>query len=263
MADFLNLKLKRSVLADILHIVFNLVFAILTLLLVIIFPETPLFAMALIFLGKWRIFAVRRRYWWPNFLASLPDLIVGFSLVVLMWQAANSANGLGVSALPIQIVLTILHIVWLIFIKPQHKEIWVVSQAATAQFLGFAALFSVASKVPLPMTIIFAFIVGYAIARQILLLHDEKKMNIIALIWGLVAAEISFAAWHWTIAYAVTPLIAIPQSAIIITLLGFATYSFYSGFRRHKKVLWEDVAWPAIFSSVVIILLVVVAGGIL
>lgn len=262
MADFLSLKFKRSVLADIFHLIFNLLLAVFSLVLILAFPETPFFAMVLIFLGKWRIFAVRRRYWWPNLLASLPDIIVGFGLVVLIWRAGLLANSLGLNALPVQIILAVLHAAWLIFLKPQHKEIFIVFQAAVAQFVGIMALLSVANTLPLAITILFAFIIGYAAARHILLIHEEKQMNIIALAWGLVVSEICFAAWHWTIAYSITPLIAIPQGAIIVIMLGFAVYCFYDSFRRHKKVRSEDIILPTFFSSFVILILLILGGGI-
>src|SRR3954447_5805850 len=61
-------------------------------------------AILLIFLSKWRMFAVRPRYWLANLVANGVDIIVGISLVLFM---ANT------SIVWWQIFWTVLYAIWL------------------------------------------------------------------------------------------------------------------------------------------------------
>ena len=47
--------------------------------------QTPFPALALVVLSKWRIIAVRPRFWWANIQANLVDLTVGIGVVGLMY----------------------------------------------------------------------------------------------------------------------------------------------------------------------------------
>src|ERR1700722_11517154 len=47
-------------------------------------------ALAIILLSKWRMFAVRRRYWPANIRANDIDIIVGVSAVIFMSQTSSS-----------------------------------------------------------------------------------------------------------------------------------------------------------------------------
>ena len=69
-------KLKgRNITSSILHILFNAVFAAMVFLAINIGGQIEV-ALILILVSKWRIFAVRSRYWGVNILANLVDIVV-------------------------------------------------------------------------------------------------------------------------------------------------------------------------------------------
>src|SRR6266567_3449115 len=67
-------------------------------------------AFILILLSKWRMFAVRLRFWPANIRANAVDMIVGFSVLALMLQTTSPA---------LQAMWALLYAVWLVAIKPQ------------------------------------------------------------------------------------------------------------------------------------------------
>ena len=78
-------------------------------------------AVALVFMSKWRVLAVRPRFWLANLIANTVDLIVGLSYVTLVYCMTGSVG--------VQAALTVLYIVWLLIIKPRSKHTYVVIQA--------------------------------------------------------------------------------------------------------------------------------------
>src|SRR5579864_9817282 len=66
-------------------------------------------ALAIILLSKWRMFAVRPRYWLANIRANAVDIIVGVSFLVLMVHSGTQLW---------QLILALLYAVWLLVIKP-------------------------------------------------------------------------------------------------------------------------------------------------
>src|SRR6201996_8315881 len=87
-------------------------------------------ALSLILLSKWRMFAVRPRFWLANIQANAIDIIIGVSVLAFM-VAAGAATGNEF----VQLVWAVLWAGWLIGIKPKADTLWVSLQA----FIGFAA----------------------------------------------------------------------------------------------------------------------------
>ncbi|MCL2037917.1 hypothetical protein FWG95_02855 [Candidatus Saccharibacteria bacterium] len=261
MVEWIRLARKRGLWADVLHAVFNLLFATLVVATVMFFPDTPWPALLLVLLSKWRVLAVRPRYWWNNILSSLPDLVMGLGMVVLMWQAGVLGSAVAMMAWPMQIVLGAFYAFWLIWLKPQHKHKLILVQSGVSQFVGLMAIFGVAYLLPLWAVVGLAFIVSFAAARQILGLHEEKDQTLLALIWGLAVSQLAFAAWHWTVAYQITPLLRVPQMAIVIAVLSFVAERAYAGWHNDHKIQWHEVQVSVIFAIAVIGLLVVGFGG--
>ncbi len=263
MVEWIRLARKRGLWADVLHAVFNLLFAALVLAAVMFFPDTPWPALLLVFLSKWRTLAVRPRYWWKNILSNLPDIILGLGMVILMWQAGVAGAAAGITAWPMQLVLGVIYAIWLIWLKPQHKHNLVLVQSGLSQFIGLAAIFSLAYMMPLGVMVGLAFIIAFAAARQILSLHEEKDQTLLALVWGFAVSQLAFAAWHWTVTYHITPLLAIPQIAIVAAALGFVAERAYAGWRDDHIIQWREIQVSVIFAVAVIGLLVVGFGGLI
>src|SRR5688572_27259291 len=72
--------------------------------------------LALILLSKWRMFAVRPRYWPANVRQNAVDIIVGVSFLIFMANSVTAAW---------QLSWAVFYAVWLLFIKPKSSVLWV------------------------------------------------------------------------------------------------------------------------------------------
>lgn len=211
---------------------------------------SPYAAFALILLSKWRIFAVRPRYWFANLQANMVDIIVGISTVVLLYAAHG--------AVAVQVVLTLLYVGWLLIIKPRSKRTYVAIQAGTAVFLGVTALMTVSFDWIASPVVLLMWVIGYSAARHVLGSYDEAHISFYSLVWGLLFAEIGWLAYHWTFAYTLPGLgdIKLPQVAFIALAMSFMAESVYASYTRHGSVRSNDVTLPLLLCvSIILILL--------
>src|SRR5277367_2987247 len=91
-------------------------------------------ALSIVVLSKWRMIAVKPRFWAANIRANAVDLMVGLSLVLFMVHA---------SSLWLQLVWTALYAIWLVAIKPGSGVLTVMGQAFIGQFAALSALYLV------------------------------------------------------------------------------------------------------------------------
>lgn len=257
--EFLKFVRKRSFLSEFVYTILNIALAV-GLLFIVLYTGSVWFAIALILVSKWRVFAVRPRYWWANLQSNLVDFIVSISLVLHM-HTLNEAPIGETTKLMLLIGLTASYIVWLLFIKPRSKRIFMAFQAGIAIFLGMSALFTISYSWPVSGVVLGAWLIGFAGARHILNSYDEETHGLfLGLAWGLVLAEISWVSYHWAIAYPLpgAPSLMLPQVAIITTLVSFLAYKAYSSFYHHAKVRMTDVLLPLLFTiSVILVLLLI------
>ncbi len=252
MVELIKSSNRRSVLASFLHAFFYVVYAIAVLVLLIVFPTAPWAALALVVVSKWRVVAVRPRYWWANILSNLPDTLFGMGVVILMWASAS---------LPLQIALTLGHIAWLIYLKPKHTRHMMMIQAGVSQFIAIWALFVVGHVLPLSAVVVLMFIIGFSSARHALSTYDEADRGLLSLIWGFLAAQLGFVAWHWTIAYSIAPTLKIPQIAIIIAAIAMLAERGYAAWYDDGRISWSEMKWPTIFVGLVLALLLLMFSG--
>lgn len=248
--EFLKIVRRRSVLSEIIYTVLNVALAIAVLIAVRV-TDSPVAALSLVFLSKWRVLAVRPRYWFVNVQANLVDLIVSVSLVVLLYAADG--------ALLVQIILTALYIGWLLFVKPRSKRAWVTVQAGVALFVGIVALYTVSYAWPSSVVTVLMWLIGYSTARHVLGAYDEAHLLFLSLVWGLFMAELGWLAYHWTIAYSIPGIesIKIPQIAIIAAGIGFLAERIYASQAKHESVRPAEIMLPALLTLSVIMVLVV------
>lgn len=254
--EFLKVRNRRSLLSGFLYAALNI--GLVVALFVSIYVTGSIYlAFALVLLSKWRVLAVRPRYWFANIQANLVDLIVSLGLVVFMYLVSQS-NAPSVEFWSMQAFLMIIYAVWLLLIKPRSKRSFVVIQSGSALFIGMAALSMVSYEWFVSIVVIIAGLIGYSSARHVLSNYDEKYTTLISLAWGFVLAEISWLAYHWSIGYqlpGITSLL-LPQVAIIAILFGFVSYHIYDSYHRHERVRLNDVLLPIIFTISVTLLLV-------
>lgn len=243
---------KRSFLSEVAYVILNIALAV-ALLVIVIVVNVPWPALGLVLLSKWRIFAVRSRYWIANIRANMIDLIVGVSMVVLLYSAGDDRV--------VQICLTALYIAWLLFLKPRSKRRYIASQAAVGLLFGIAAIVQISPELPSSVVVLASWLVGYSATRHVLSVEHETHINFLSLLWGFVVAEIMWLAYHWTIGYAVGGTLHLAQVTIIIFALSFLAERIYMSHHRNGKIVASDVFMPALLSVSIIGVVVFVFGG--
>ena len=240
--DLLKAVKRRSAISDLIYNILNIGLAIALLVVIqtagILWP-----ALLLVLLSKWRVLAVRPRYWLANIQANLVDFIVSFSTVVFLFGAQESGA--------LQIIITLLYIAWLLALKPRSKRHLVVVQAGVAAFVGMAALSMISFAWPVSIVVAGAWLIGYASARHALSAYDESHILVLSLIWGFVVAEISWIAYHWTVAYDIPGLagIEIPQIALLVLAISFVAERVYSSYAKHDEFRMADVVLPLLLAG--------------
>ena len=81
--EFLKFVRKRSFLSEFTYTVLNIALAV-GVFLIVRYTDAVWFAIVLVVVSKWRVLAVRPRYWWANIQSNMVDFIVSLSVVILM-----------------------------------------------------------------------------------------------------------------------------------------------------------------------------------
>ena len=246
----------RSVLSEIVYVVLNTLLVISVTVLIIATDHWAL-SVALVLLSKWRIFAVRPRFWLANIKSNLVDTIVGVSFVFIIFLAGNEA-------IIARLVLTALYIIWVLIIKPKSSEKMIEAQAATALFLGTTASTLMLYEFSSIFLVIANFTIAYSAVRHVLLFDDDtENIQFIPLVFGLLIAELSWISYHWLIAYRIPATeLRIPQLSIIVLLVGFSSLSVYRSHQKHGgQVHFADVIMPIAFSIIIILTIVLAFSG--
>ena len=240
-----------SAVSDLAYILLNIVLAV-ALLAIVLAVQSRLPAFLLVILSKWRILAVRPRFWFKNIQSNLVDLIVGLSVVVLLYASSGAVG--------VQVGIATFFAVWLLFIKPRSKRSYVAFQAGAATFLGVNALFMESYAWPAEIVVLIMWLIGYAASRHVLSHYKEADRTFLSMIWGLVMAQIGWLGYHWAFAYNLPGLsgIELSQTAIIALVLAFLADRTYSSYYHNEGIIRSsDVLLPTIFSvSVIAVILV-------
>lgn len=257
--EFLKLVRRRSFLSEVVYTVLNVALAI-ALVLVIWYTASIPLALGLVLISKWRVLAVRARYWFVNIRSNLVDIIVSVSVVLHLYNINDSTLVDSTKALVLGVV-TLLYILWLLLLKPRSKRSYVAAQAGVALLLGVSALFAISFAWPASLVVAGMWLIGYSSASHVLNSYDDETHPLfLSLAWSVVMAELGWVAYHWTVAYTLPFVnnLLIPQIAIITTLLGFVAYKSYDSFYHHQKIRMSDIILPLLFTLSIIAVLVFV-----
>lgn len=250
MADFLKSTRRKSFLSEVMYYTLNigLVVAIFTMSQTI---QSPILAIALVLLSKWRVLAVQPRYWWTNIQANMVDIIVGVSVVTLMYLPQVSIVA--------QVLLALLYVGWLVVLKPLSKRWHMMIQAFVAIVLGVTALYSVSYEWPVAIVVLCMMIIGYSAARHFLYTFEEQQIVLLSAIWALVFAEIGWLAYYWTFSYSLPFIssIKIPQVTIIVALMSFLAGRIYRSWSVNGRIVASEVTLPTVFSALLIGVIIV------
>lgn len=250
MADFLKISKHRTLLNEIVYYTLNIGLAIIIFILAQTI-QSPMLAVMLVLISKWRVLAVRPRFWWTNIQANMVDIIVGISIVTLMY--------LPQLAVGVQLALAILYIVWLLVLKPRSGRKYMMIQSLMAILLGVTALYAVSYEWPVIVVVSMMMIIGYSAARHFLYSYEEQQMVLLSAIWGLAFAQIGWLAYYWTYSYSPPGFVVlrIPQVTIIVILMSFVAERIYRSSVRNKKIVVGDIVMPVAFSALLIFAILV------
>lgn len=251
MADYMFIRKSRNALSSFLHVILNLALSVVSIGATVI-TGNCLIGLVLVVISKWRIFAVNHRYWLVNIRASLVDIIVGTSFVLLAYAA-------GTEFLPVHYALILGYAIWLILIKPRSSTNFTIIQAIAAILLGGTAATIFAAISDSVVLVLASFLLGYAAIHHVLIQSDDQGSTLISLTAGLVFAEIGWLCHSWLIIYTIgTTGICLSQTALILSVLAFTFFKIHAAIlEKSDKMRFADVALPILFSLLVIIVLVV------
>lgn len=237
----LALRIKpKSGFADLAHIGLNALLP--ALLYVLVRIDFALLAAALIILSKWRMFAVRPRYWLANIRANAVDVMVGVSAVVLM-----SSTSIGMW----QVVWAAAYSLWLVVLKPGSSTLQVTFQAGIGHFVSLMALFLVSGSMPLYALVIATWAVCYLSARHFFSSFDEPYTQLFAHLWAYFAAALVWVLGHWLLFYNV-----LAQPTLLLVVIGYGLASlYYLGQTDRLSPVWRRQFILMMIAIVAVVLL--------
>lgn len=207
--------------------------------------ELAWLALAVVLASKWRVIAVAPRHWLANFRTNSPDLIVNFSFIVLLMRAAT---------LPANILLVGLYVIWLVWLKPQSRELYVGLQSLVTHFLGLSALFWVSDSLNEVFVVLIAWLIALSAGRHFLSHFEEPLMRVMSYGWALFVAEIIWLANRWLVIYPLSSDIVVPQVAVVVTLIAYILGTFY--LLSQRGVLKRAIARNYLFAGCLILITV-------
>jgi hypothetical protein len=197
-------------------------------------------ALAMIILSKWRMFAVRPRFWAANIRANAVDLMVGLSVVTFMTQT---------SSVWLQLVWAVAYAVWLLAIKPASTTFMITLQAFIGQFVALMALYSAWTDGPLYGLSLGTGLICFLAARHFLDAFDEPYARMLAYVWGYFGAALAWLLGHWLLFYSV-----IAQPTLLLSSLGYGLAVLY--YLDHNERLSKGMRRQFIFIMLAIVLVV-------
>ena len=197
-------------------------------------------ALSIVVLSKWRMFAVRPRFWAANVRANSVDLMVGLSTVVFMVHSGGAA---------LQLFWTVLYAIWLLGVKPRSTTLWVSAQAAIAQLAALSALYTAWADGPM---IALTFLTGlfcFFAARHFFDTFDEPYARMLSYSWGYFGAALAWLLSHWLLFYGV-----ISQPTLLLSALGYGLAALY--YLDHYDKLNKGLRRQFIFIMVAVVMVV-------
>jgi hypothetical protein len=233
-------KLKpASGFSRVVHLGFNVLLPLIVFVLVRI--HFLQLALAVILLSKWRMFAVRPRFWAANIRANAVDILVGVSVLVFM---AHSGSQL------LQLVWVVLYGVWLVSIKPASNALMVSVQAMIGLLCGLMALFVAWAAGPLYGLVLATGLICYLSAHHFFDSFDEPYARLLAYTWGYFGAALVWVLGHWLLFYG-----RVAQPVLLLITVGYGLGALY--YLDHHGKMSKNVRRQFIFIMIAVVLIIV------
>ncbi|MFA5004176.1 MAG: hypothetical protein WC498_02760 [Candidatus Saccharimonadales bacterium] len=224
--------------SQIVHFGYNVSLPLLVFLLVRI--DFIQLALSVILLSKWRMFAVRPRFWLANVRANAIDVTIGLS--ALAFTVATGSELL-------QIVWALLWAGWLIFIKPKTSVLMISVQALIGFVAGLLALFLAWDHGPLAGLVLITGALCFFAAHHFFDSFEEPYSRLLAFVWGYFGAALTWVLGHWLLFYGI-----VAQPALLLISLGFGLGALY--YLDHFDRLTVNIQRQFIFIMVIVVLVV-------
>jgi len=200
-------------------------------------------ALALVVLSKWRMFAVRPRFWPAIVRANAVDIMVGVSAVVFMQHSLDRPL--------VQLLWAALYAGWLLFLKPGTTTLLISAQAFLAQLAGLSALYLVWADGPLYGLVFATALICYVAARHFFDSFDEPYSRMLSYLWAYFAAGLAWVLGHWLLYY----VSVVAQPTIVLTTIGYGLAVLYY-FDHYNKL--HSVLRRQLLTIMAVILLVLI-----
>jgi hypothetical protein len=197
-------------------------------------------ALAVIVLSKWRMFAVRPRFWAVNVRANAVDLMVGLSAVLFMTHN---------DSLLMQSSWTVMYAIWLLAVKPGTTIPSITAQAFIGQLAALSALYLTWANGPVYALTFLTGLFCFLAARHFLDAFEEPYAKMLAYIWGYFGAALAWLLSHWLLYYRG---VALPT--LLLSTLGYGMAVLY--YLDHTDRLSKGVRRQFIFVMVAIVVVV-------
>lgn len=223
-----------------LYVLLNVLLPFVVLVLV----ETGFVSVAgvIILLSKWRMFAVRPRFWLANIRTNAVDLIVGLSTLAMLDGTQSELT---------RLVYVSAWILWLILVKPRNDVLWVSLQALVGQVLGLSALFSAFDHASLLTVVFLVGVVCFFSAHHFFYSFEEEYIRLLAYLWAYFGAALAWITSHWLIFY--YPVIAQPTLLLSTIAFSVGTLYYLDHFDKLSKVIRRQIIFILITIITVII----------
>lgn len=238
-------KLKpASGLSGVFHSILLVVFPLLLFILVRL--QFVQLAFILIVLSKWRMLAVRPRFWPANIRANSVDIMVGVSSLVFMVQTGSAAW---------QLLWALLYAAWLIFLKPGSSVLYTSLQAGVGFLFGLMAMFIAWGGAASYVLVLATGVICYLAARHFFDSFDEPYARLLSYLWGYFGASMMWILAHILIVYPHrTGVIAQPMIFLMTIGASLATAYYLDHFDKFAKFVRREIIF--ISASITAILLV-------
>jgi hypothetical protein len=197
-------------------------------------------ALAMIILSKWRMFAVKPRFWASNVRANSVDIMVGISIVLFMTHAPSLAVQLG---------WVVAYGIWLIVLKPATGLFMISIQAGLGQLAALMALYLVWPNGPIVGLTLLTGLICFLSARHFFDSYEEPYARMLSFVWGYFGASLGWLLSHWLLYYR-----PIAQPTLLLSALGYGLAVIY--YLDHHDRLSKGLRRQFVFIILAIVLVV-------
>ncbi len=194
----------------------------------------------IVVLSKWRMFAVRPRFWPANIRANAVDLMVGLSTVLFVAYF---------DSLMTQLLFVLAYAVWLIAIKPGTTMMMITAQAFIGQLAALSALYLTWAGGPTYALTLLTGLFCFWAARHFLDAFDEPYARMLAYFWGYFGAALAWLLSHWLLFYR-----GVALTTLLLSTLGYGIAGLY--YLDHTDRLSKSLRRQFVFVMLAIVVLV-------